>query len=295
MQQQHQPDESVVCIVRQLGSRKREAQEAAKQTIGQMGPEAVEELLRVLESEARRWESRRRRRVVWLTLMAAASVAVPWLIFGLPYGEVMRTVAGLFQMAFGLLGFSTVIWLTRPSRRQKKAAAALAECEDLRVVGPLAQTLAYEDRKVQNVAVSALTRLLPRLRASDADLLDDKQRTRLYNALDWGTPSYEADFLIAILKALEQVGDEKALRCVENRAALEPQDADGRRVQKAATACLPHLRERIEQERVAAILLRPAIAPADLGATLLRPAQGVGDTDSTLLLRPVAEDDAVTG
>jgi hypothetical protein len=93
----------------------------------------------------------------------------------------------------------------------------------------------------------------------------------------------DRDLTLAILKAWEQVGDEKALPAVE-RLAAGTWDS---RVRAAADACLPALRQRAELARQRDTLLRPASAPGTGSEVLLRPAAGPGETSAALLLRPV--------
>jgi hypothetical protein len=112
-------------------------------------------------------------------------------------------------------------WRTS-TRIQREAAQALAGIEDLRAVGPLAEALEYRSPGSQPtiypVITGALRRLLPRMQASDAHLLTEPQRSCLYRALLKG----DAELVLAIVKALEQIGDGKALPYVE-KLAEEPE------------------------------------------------------------------------
>ncbi len=62
------------------------------------------------------------------------------------------------------------------------AVNALASTDDLRAVGPLAEALTLGGSSY-SLAVSALTRLLPRLQPSDGELLNETQRACLHRAL----------------------------------------------------------------------------------------------------------------
>jgi HEAT repeat protein len=125
--------------------------------------------------------------------------------------------------------------------------------EDVRAVGLLAEALSFGDKAVRAVAEQALIRLLPRLQPEDAELLNKKQRECLYRAMRNGNP----ELVIAILKALTRVGDEEALRHVEDLCM----NARDPRVRWAAMECLPGLKERVIREGMAQRLLRPADPP----------------------------------
>lgn len=174
---------------------------------------------------------------------------------------------------------------------RKSVAAKLAQLEDVAAIGSLTEVLGQKGRYAYNTATrklvsQALTRLLPRVTADEAAMLSQEQRAILRNVLKnqgkFGIGErYEADFLVAILKALAQIGDTRCLPQVQELARF----AEDAEVRKAAASCLPHLQEVVEQERNSQTLLRAASAagtPADL---LLRPAHAVNATDPDQLLR----------
>jgi hypothetical protein len=169
----------------------------------------------------------------------------------------------------------------------------IANHNDVTSVGPLAEALTWKNPAIQRAATKALIRLLPHLRASDVNLLNKHQRKCLYAALN-GT---NVDLTLALLRALEQIGDYRALPHVEALASGIGQTTrrDGR-VQEAALACLPYLRMQAERARVSQILLRPssmAELPTDAlvrsadppDRDLVRPAEGGPDSQPELLLR----------
>ncbi|HSV75262.1 MAG TPA: hypothetical protein VLH79_16020 [Chthonomonadales bacterium] len=141
------------------------------------------------------------------------------------------------------------------------------------------------------LAVERLTVLLPRLKASDAGLLTEKQRARLNRQIGKVRIDREAPLLLAMLKALEQVGDERSALVVR---ALTSKAGDGEaaaRVRAAAREALPAVEQSAERWRNAAMLLRPADASATPDETLLRPASGAAaDRAEERLLRPSASD-----
>jgi hypothetical protein len=170
--------------------------------------------------------------------------------------------------------------------RLKRIMHELADVSDLRIAGPLLEIAALEDGSAKTIPCLLLTQLLPRFRASDAKLLTETQHAALLRML--GRNDTAPEFFVAALKALEQVGDARALPVVENLALGRRFTADQRRVQAAAGDCLPYLRIRCDQQRASQTLLRASSASGAPVDTLLRPARGVGATDTSELLRASA-------
>ena len=115
-------------------------------------------------------------------------------------------------------------------RKRTARFAQLAQRDDIRVVGPLAEALRSWDREAQEIAEAALIRLLPRLRAEHDVLLTPDQRKTLNRALR-GRNELLA---LAILKALKHIGDSaESLTCVtrmvyeRSRSGIDSQSARG--------------------------------------------------------------------
>jgi HEAT repeat protein len=273
--QQEEPaiDEKVVA---RLSSKKAAERAKAEQALAQVSQEkAVEDLLALLNREAQKRKKRIRFYIGFLVFYVVLMV----LMAATGHGENIGSFSGVFGAFASMAAFSQL---------QKNAAKALANYDDIRVVGALTEALESQDKNVIAVAEQKLIQLLPRLRASDAGLLNEEQRKILNKTL----PNRKKPGLaIAILKAYEQVGDEKALAVVEKIANGEGRAAPG--VKEAARVCLPALQKRAENERAARTLLRPSAAPDDPSGILLRPAQGVGETDPGLLLRPVMDEETI--
>jgi len=168
--------------------------------------------------------------------------------------------------------------------RLKAMMNELANAGDLRVIGPLVEIAAIQDGSANAMAALLLARLLPRLRATDAALLNGRQRAALGRTLTSNTKN--PDFLVAALKALEQVGDGALLTVVEGLATGRISTADPVRVQAAARECLPFLRTRFDQQRASQGLLRASHVSQMPPGMLLRAARGAPDTGSEELLRP---------
>jgi len=188
----------------------------------------------------------------------------------------------LFWAAIGALGVTFALSF-RGVFRLKGLMNNLANIRDLRITGPLIEIAALEEGNANKMAAQLLTRLLPRFRASDAKLLTDGQHAALLRTLNRANATPE--YFVAVLKALEQIGDARALPVVESLATGRRATSAPRRVQAAAQDCLPFLRIRCDQQRASQTLLRASDAAGMQPDTLLRPAQGVGPTEATELLR----------
>ncbi len=242
-------------------------------------PHHVEALLEQFQAAVRQ------RQKNTLTIGASASLAA-----GSAVGNLVAQTLTHQQGNTPLLGIAigsmaiTFAYTFRGLSRLKAMMNELAGADDLRVVGPLLEIASIEDGHANTMAAHLLTRLLPRLKASDTSLLTESQHAALGRTLTRNVKN--ADFLIAALAALEQVGDGRALPVVESLASGRVVTADPFRVRGAAQDCLPYLQTRYAQQQASQTLLRASAlseAPTD---TLLRPAQGVADTEPAELLRP---------
>jgi hypothetical protein len=155
----------------------------------------------------------------------------------------------------------------RGAKRRLEVARRLADYGDVRAVGPLAEALGRSDRQIHEIAAAALTRLLPRLRPADAGLLNANQRRSLHRALN----GENTGLTLAILSALERVGDDRALPYVERLARGQRRAAKSLEIQRAAQVCLPFLQVRIEKELVSRTLLHPSTAPSVPANALRQP------------------------
>src|SRR5262249_22274138 len=139
-------------------------------------------------------------------------------------------------------------------RTRSRAMEMLASLDDLRTIGPLLDSLTFAVGVNRYLLVARLTDLLPRLRASDSHLLRQSQRRILYEALSLGDFQQETDLLLAILKALEQIGDAQSLPIVERLASGGSGSRREQQVREAARACLPFLQAQIERQRLSETL-----------------------------------------
>jgi hypothetical protein len=157
------------------------------------------------------------------------------------------------------------------AQRWSRDVNQILALQDVRTVGILAETLHYPDAALSAAMRSGLLRLLPRLQASDASLLNAEQRASLNRVL----PTNDGELILAILRAWQQVGDGEAIHAVESLASGESALAQrSQEIQQAAQDCLPYLRLRAERERIGGSLLRASEAPITDPDTLLR---SIGD------------------
>jgi HEAT repeat protein len=168
---------------------------------------------------------------------------------------------------------------------RRSTVRALGATTDARLIGALAACLSDTDRTVRNAATAALKKLLPQVKAGDKQHIAPAEMDALIRELNGS----DAPLTIAILRAFEQIGDERALPEVE-WLAMGNADLDSdvpAEVRRAAQECLPFLRLRAEQAEQARTLLR-ASTPTDAAAPdmLLRPAPARADeTPPEQLLR----------
>jgi len=183
------------------------------------------------------------------------------------------------------LGATQLHRLTLMSRHTRLARSILRE-ENVEAVGRIAEAALWPDGKIRAAAMSTLARLLPRLKASDAGLLTTSQRACLNGLLNRTTAQEHPETVVALLRALEQIGDVAAIRYVQSLVDLPGGSARIAAVREAARECLPVLAERARLNTDPQVLLRPAEAPGAPSEMLLRPASGAPATEDTMLVRP---------
>jgi hypothetical protein len=169
-----------------------------------------------------------------------------------------------------------------------------------RDVGLLA-VIAVRVSSHRRVAIERLRKLSPRVQASDAPFITPEGMDALLELLY----SQNLPLMSALLTALEQVGDARAVPVLERLAEATdtpshpkkflqcPREFGGnymndrgawRRVRNQAVECLAAVKAHLDEEKPRTTLLRPADSPT---GTLLRPAAGTASTTGDHLLRPV--------
>jgi hypothetical protein len=239
---------------------------------------------------------------MWLAEIEAESKTQPGMRYGfliaswgvmVPYG-VFQTVYQwgqgkyLFSILFLLAAAgATQLYRLTLTPQQQRLAGKLASTDDVGAVGALAEMTTWPDERIKSMAKATLTRLLPRMKASDTQLLSASQRRVLYQFLNLEDSRHSGDLQIALLAALEQVGDIAALPLVRELADHVPNSLSQRRVVDSARSCLPFLEGCAQQNYQSQTLLRP-ITGAEMDLSLLRPAGKSVETNPELLVRVAA-------
>lgn len=179
-------------------------------------------------------------------------------------------IQGMVQLGIGLVAFDAT------ANVRKSTVTALGQSADPRMAGAFALCLSDQSAEIRKAASNVLKELLPKLQESDRSRFSSAEREALVKALG----GKDEALTLAILKALEQIGDDQALARVQELSAR-----GSAAVRSAAADCLPFLQARAEEARQARTLLR-ASQPEPSGDELLRPAQAEPETPTEQLLRP---------
>lgn len=242
--------------------------------------EVTEMLARVLA------KARRRKIRFWTAwaLVESSGILLPFVALHFHMGY--SFVYAPFVALFGLAGMLVPMFL--PLEREVKE---LADRAGIRAIGPLISYM-QSGASVKNMRAMAsmLTVLLPQLKASDANLISVSQRRFLYRNLGFASQhngfwAWSIEFPLAILKALEQIGDEKAIPVVEKLANRKARTERGKRIKQAARECLLHLRANVGNVAFTQTLLR-ASEPEARADVLLRPAEESASPADELLRAP---------
>ena len=185
-------------------------------------------------------------------------------------------------------GMSGILWALTviPASQWRKAVKAGQNGTDKQAVGQIVEGLFIKSQI--DFAQEMLTGLLPRLQISDVNLLSLRHHSILNRHLDgaWGSlTASRANFVLAILKAYEQVGGAQDLLTVERLAQGKGYAKRNKEIREAAQDCLPYLQARADGQELRQTLLRASSESGDNSGTLLRPAHAANITDPAQLLR----------
>ncbi len=265
---------------------------------------AFEEAAAELDAEARRFWRRFVATIVVMTLIGGGVIGVAqhWL------GSIAAVALLLFGLPAVMAVPLSILHYRRRGKRDALLASArrLAEAQDVAALPNLIGAYHIDTPAVRRLVVDGLIDLLPRVRASDRGLLSEAHQARLLGILRRRVenPLYKdvlgvfrpargkpVTLRVAILQALEQVGDAAALPVVQALADGPARTQGEKAIREAALQCLPALQQRAEEERAHGRLLRPAAAPE--AETLLRAAGGAPGGEAEVLLR-AADGDAAS-
>ena len=266
----------IAALITHLKSKSAKQRTQAAHALNAFGVQAIGPLLNLLQEEAER--KKKQRPVIIGLSLAYFSFFIYWQT--LKHTSLFWELIPIFIVLMAVLGR-----LQTASGTQIDAIHILAGLEDFRAVGFYIDALEFQDQfkdsKTRSIAANRLIHLLPHLRATDAHLLTDDHRKRLYRHLSSGNKQ----LTLAILKALEQIGASSALPYVEKIAAGKGAGLWSHLIEKAAKDCLPYLQERARQESTRQTLLRAADTTGATAETLLRSANETPESDPTQLLR----------
>lgn len=251
--------------------------------------QAVHQWLAQIQRKARREKARH-----WGGLIFFQALLFPliWLPNSFPAMREGRlqlvTMALMFAPAIGMLTLVLRTFLKKPTWN----AEELARIGGVEAVGTLLELIGVpkSPRQLTPLLV-ALTELLPQMKASDAGLLTAAQRKTLNWTLKndfavYGNAAALHTYRLAILKALEQVGDASAIPFVAQLANGKARTANQIALKAAAQECLPLLMVNFGGVEATKTLLRAASPENAAPDTLLRPAAFAPDAKPNELLRP---------
>lgn len=186
---------------------------------------------------------------------------------------------------FGILALEVFVLRLRKRRRSKEASAyeTLESIGGVKQIRTMVEWLQGMDMVMRDIASHRLIRLLPQMRATDVELLEERH----YRLLNRTLQGRNIALILAILCAYEQVGRERELVPVQHLA--EGLDAAEQilEIRVAAQHCLSFIQTRIDSQRSSQTLLRAAEAPDCDNMRLLRPAHSQGTDDPDVLLRSI--------
>jgi hypothetical protein len=263
----------------------------------------------LLENSALRARSKEVREARRLRLLGSALLKVyrylPPVMFSLAFLTAWSHEQALPDILPFLLAMGSIlaaIWAGSAGeaalQASMKATARLlrpgADLADKRFLCELVEALELPNTMVQVFLMETLAPLLRQLTAADARLLNHAQKAILYRFIaDEERPMRNyaayipryAEFTLATLKALEQIGDESAIPHVERLADTSTYQ----HIRAAARECLPYLYARQENAHQSLSLLRASGAPGAASEELLRAASGTTPSDPAQLLRASAD------
>jgi HEAT repeat protein len=269
---------------------------------GESVPEALSPLVGTLERADSPW----RERVVaaWLLpkinmTMDQRAVAGRAMAAAIKRHETISPFLGCLGCAAGpavlltlpLAFVAAVVDDNRLHQVRAAAARAMAEMRDPKAAGPLARAIrdyaggrsTTSSQRAEKAAAEALPRVLEKLAPEHYGQVGPSE----IDDLCWVMRHAKEPLAIAILQALEKVGDGGAVRPVEQLARSARSEA----MRSEAIRILPILQERYRKATEAQSLLRAAEPGSDQN-TLLRPVADTGPAYPERLLRSVMETEA---
>ncbi|MCW3054378.1 MAG: hypothetical protein JWN14_3548 [Chthonomonadales bacterium] len=193
----------------------------------------------------------------------------------------LAIAATLISTTFVGFGISGAI----AAQRKKRLAECITDIDDLNALPALIELLEFTNPAVRNAILPPITRLLSRLRSSDAHLLGFIHRTALARTLNMPrSQKLPAAFFVSVLQAFEHIGDSQVLPTVSWLAQGKGAAGKQPEIQVAAQACQTYLQEQLRRHQAPYLLLRPSSLALSSHA-LLRPVATAPDSAPHELLR----------
>lgn len=256
----------------------REQGAETERAFGQTAHDSLAQIMQQLVSESPA-RKQLRQRCVALCFGATGVTAVSGLLGALTNNLGWMALGQMSALATLGVTSATLILVRRQLRDRR--LRQIADLDDVHAIGPLldlmenSQEMWEYDDPSRRAIKAALVRLLPRLQASDAGWMTDAQRAALARTLYYCTHGkypwhYNPDLAVALLAALEQVGDSDALDYVRELAHMSASKPDRKRIRDAALSCVPFLQEREREKQAMQTLLRASQESIDPNV-LMRP------------------------
>ena len=265
-------DAEISALVKRLNSLNSKKVNAAVSQLIDYGDVGVEALLSALNN--REMRRKRHKNIVVASYLFCSFTTV-----------LLAGMFGYHGLPFlGPVLITALLVVSAASNAQRQGAQLLAKLDNIRAVNLLTDALMWQDKEVARSAREALVRLLPRLKQSDVEYLTLDRRKILLK--QFNSLKANPELLLAILKAMEQVGGAEAIPTVSRLAAGRGLNSKRPGIQAAAQVCLPYLQARAEGRELRDTLLRSSSAAEVAPETLLRPAPATSEEPANELLRP---------
>src|SRR5258708_1474184 len=177
-----------VALSSRFNSSDPEERTLAQTEVTELAEKDIDLLLEILKCENKKKAGR-----FWTGFAFGVIVTIAINVFFSIFGHIGGAMGGVFSTV--PMGFGVAY---APTKLQKRAAAALAKCDDIRAVAPLIGALEKQDKATIGYARTALIRLLPKLAEKDFDLLDTEQRAVLYKLMVSGSSELPHAIVIAM-------------------------------------------------------------------------------------------------
>jgi hypothetical protein len=250
------------------------------------------DLSRVAENRSRlnRWS----RPLIWTGLYYEVGYGLLVKLLHLPvptsYAAILEQFMNIAMWVVGIAMMPEYLFWKRVEKDRARIERLVRELStDSRAVGALAQLCgATQVLSVVDIALGPLLKLLPDVKAGDARYISESQMEALLALLpvriQVGPVARCAELRLAILKALEQIGDSRAIEPVR-RLTTGRSNA----CRQAAQECLAVLEQHGEERDHHRFLLLPASVETGK-ETLLRATVPQVETQPELLLRVAPEE-----